>query len=180
MGATLSQGLGDHFGGISVNDPLASRKNVGNRASKINFNIRESILMAARLSLHLRLSGQLSDKPLLISDQFAIGGSDSVRGFTQGEAVGDNGIIAGGEFRTSLDQQGRVFVAVFVDQGISSLHNAEQGQPSHTALTSAGLGFRVTLVQYLHGRIDFGIPVSSSQNADNESSVVYAQLVSQF
>ncbi|MEK7703026.1 MAG: ShlB/FhaC/HecB family hemolysin secretion/activation protein [Nitrospirota bacterium] len=161
IGGSISQGFGDHAG-------------------KINLNLRDTLLMTSRLSLQMRMASQVSGEQLLVQDQFAMGGIDSVRGFTPGEGVGDNGGVVSGEFRIALDQPGRFLASVFLDQGFSSLHKAGEGQASHTSLTSAGIGFRATFSPHLYGRIDLGVPVSSSRNADNKSTVIYVQGVVQF
>jgi hemolysin activation/secretion protein len=177
VGGTMSQGLGTILGGTGADHASASRTGAKNWPTKINFNLRENLMIGERYSLQFRASGQLASQPLLVSDQFGMGGADSVRGFTQGEGVGDNGVTASGELRASLDQQGRFFVTAFVDSGISFLSQAEPGQESHVALTGAGFGLRAGLGQTLYGRIDIGIPISPSQNAEHENAVLYLQMV---
>ena len=41
----------------------------------------------------LRLTGQVADQPLVSDEQFSAGGLDSVRGYLQASATGDNGLV---------------------------------------------------------------------------------------
>ncbi|MEK7286562.1 MAG: ShlB/FhaC/HecB family hemolysin secretion/activation protein [Nitrospirota bacterium] len=164
---TLTQGFGKNLG-------------VRYQAAKINFNMKDDLVLNSRFSLQSKVAGQLSNTSLLLSDQFTIGGIDSVRGFTQGEGVGDNGATTGMELRLSLDQQGRFATVGFIDHGSAFLRNAQPGQRSHTALTGMGIGLRAAFLPYLFGRIDLGIPVSPSKNADHKGIVAYAQVACEF
>jgi len=186
MDGSLSQGLGSIFGGTTIDDPHASRKNVGNRSTKLNVNLAENVIVGDRLSFLFRVAGQVSDKSLLVSDQFSLGGVDSIRGFTRGESVGDNGIVVNSEMNTPLYDEGRLIGAVFLDHGISFLRVAEPGQSSKTTLTSAGVGLRAVWNQWAQwarsfsGRLDLGIPLSPVENADKRKAVVTVSIVMRF
>ena len=47
-----------------------------------------------------KMQGQVADGPLVSSEQFSIGGLDTVRGYLESEALGDNGVV--GNARTAL------------------------------------------------------------------------------
>lgn len=47
-----------------------------------------------------RLSAQFTNKALITPEQFAIGGADSVRGYTESTSLGDGGILGSLELRT--------------------------------------------------------------------------------
>ena len=51
-------------------------------------------------ALAVRGSAQLSDSPLVSSEQFAAGGASSVRGYLEAEDTGDNGAVASVELRS--------------------------------------------------------------------------------
>jgi hemolysin activation/secretion protein len=169
MDGTLTQGIGSSLGGTEGND-----------ATKLNLNLTDNLLIDPRLSFLLRTAFQLSSRSLLVADQFSIGGVDSVRGFTQGEAVGDNGISISGEAQTPLYDDGRLAGAVFLDHGIAFLRGANMSQSAQTTLTSAGVGLRARWDASLSGRLDLGIPLSPSKNADNESAVVTVSVAIRF
>ena len=103
----------------------------------------------------LRISGQLADQPLLLGEEFGLGGPDSARGFTQSEVLGDSGYTIGLELRHPLDKEARQQLAVFVDHGVAYTFNTPAGQSAVQALTGAGLGWRVPFEPYYlppHGR----------------------------
>ncbi len=165
----LTQGLGNSLGGSA-----------GNGTTKINFNLAENVLINPRLSFFLKTAFQLSSRSLLVSDQFGMGGADSVRGFTQGQSVGDNGILINLEGQTPLYDEGRLSFVVFLDHGITYLRDAGPGQSSQNTLTSGGLGLRAGWDASLSGRLDLGIPLSPSENADDGKSVVTVSVVMRF
>lgn len=50
--------------------------------------------------LYGKTQGQISDQPLISSEQFGLGGFDSVRGYLESENVGDNGLMGSFELRS--------------------------------------------------------------------------------
>ena len=46
------------------------------------------------------MQGQVADQPLVSSEQFSIGGQDTVRGYLESEALGDYGIAGTLELRS--------------------------------------------------------------------------------
>ena len=166
---TLTQGLGHTLGGTEGND-----------ATKLNLNLVDKIFVGSRFSFLLRTSGQVSNKRMSVSDQFSIGGADSVRGFTPGESFGDNGAVFSAEAQLAIDQQERVLFVVFLDNGRTFLRDAKVGLLSQKSLTGAGAGFRARWNESLSGRLDFGIPLSPNENVDKEKSVVTGSVVVRF
>ena len=57
-------------------------------------SINYSLDLFAGFELALKLAGQVTDQPLISSEQFSAGGMDSVRGYLEAEALGDNGGLA--------------------------------------------------------------------------------------
>jgi hemolysin activation/secretion protein len=50
--------------------------------------------------LYGRLQGQLADGPLVSSEQFSLGGLDTVRGYLESETLGDDGVVGTFEVRS--------------------------------------------------------------------------------
>ena len=61
----------------------------------INPSFSSDIFMPRNWTLSLRLDGQISTEPLISNEQFGIGGVNSVKGYHEGEAFGDEGWHAG-------------------------------------------------------------------------------------
>jgi hemolysin activation/secretion protein len=111
------------------------------------------------LQLWGSLQGQLSNEPLVSSEQFGLGGVDSVRGYLEAETLGDYGLTLQSEFR-SPDIRKYVRGPVrswrfhlFADTGVINLRDPTVGQRSTNGLSSVGVGTRVNLWGYLNGAV---------------------------
>jgi hemolysin activation/secretion protein len=94
-----------------------------------------------------RLEGQLASGPLINNEQFAIGGAQSVRGYSEAERLGDRGIEGTLELRTPqlFARKARIeqsYVSLFADAGRVSILEPLPEQISAYSLASAGVGFR--------------------------------------
>jgi hemolysin activation/secretion protein len=105
-------------------------------------------LLPGQWSLVGRVTGQLASGPLINNEQFAIGGADSVRGYTEAERLGDDGIDGSLELRTPQLLSGRwpkveqSYLSMFVDGGRVRTLEPLPGQTSVFSLASAGMGMR--------------------------------------
>ena len=116
---------------------------------------------------------QLSPNSLLPSQQFTIGGGQSVRGFRQGVRSGDNGIRFSLEDRITVARDkktGRsVFqIAPFADLG-TVWNNPNNPNPSSNQnfLASAGLGLIVEPTPNLLMRLDYALPLVNLSDRGN-------------
>ncbi len=107
---------------------------------------------------------QLSPDSLLSSQQFVIGGGQSVRGFRQNVRFGDNGFRFSIEDRITVARNGEgnsVFqVAPFLDLG--QVWNNPDNQDllrNKTFLGGLGLGLIYTPIRNLSIRVDFALPL---------------------
>jgi hemolysin activation/secretion protein len=96
------------------------------------------------LQLRFRLIWQLSNDPLLPTEQIAVGGRFSVRGYRENQLIRDNALIVSMETLIPLVQHHRwadfVHVIPFVDFGRG--WNRKVETPDPTNLASIGLGVR--------------------------------------
>lgn len=107
---------------------------------------------------------QLTGDPLLPSEQFAIGGGESLRGYRQNARTGDNGFRFSIEDRITLsrdaDQRPVFQLAPFFDMG--SAWNVDKNpnfSPSQTFLTSVGLGVIWQPTKQIDLRVDYAPPL---------------------
>jgi hemolysin activation/secretion protein len=102
-------------------------------------------------------TGQVSGSSLVSSEQFALGGSESVRGYLEAETLGDMGGYVQTELRSPSVAKyiggplRSLRLHAFYDAGVVSLHNALAGSHTTTELESAGIGGRINLWGYLSG-----------------------------
>ena len=106
---------------------------------------------------------QLTPDSLLPSEQFFIGGGQSLRGYRQNARAGDNGFRFVIEDRITLTRNQRgdsaLQVAPFVDLGAVWNHDGNPNElPDKTFLASAGLGLLWEPLPGLNLRLDYGVP----------------------
>ena len=110
---------------------------------------------------------QQSNANLLPSEQFGLGGYDTVRGYDERESNGDNGFLLSTEIATppvSLFQlfglpkvKDQLQFFGFVDYGGTSLHHVTPADVNpNTNLLGIGPGFRYAITPYLTARFDYG------------------------
>jgi hemolysin activation/secretion protein len=119
-----------------------------------------------------KIQGQVSDQPLVNSEQFAGGGLPTVRGYLEAETLGDNGAfgtveLRGPNFLSSLGveaNEGRIYI--FADGGYLELIHPLPEQDSMFALASVGAGARIKFRNHWNGSLDAAVPfISQSQTA---------------
>ncbi|MBX9964847.1 MAG: BamA/TamA family outer membrane protein [Burkholderiales bacterium] len=115
-------------------------------------------------SVFVRVGGQMASQPLISSEQYFAGGVDSVRGYLEAEALGDDGVMGRLELRTPsfADHLGSVVNTItahaFLEGAELLLQNPLPGQQGRTRLSSAGLGLRARGPRNLVATADLGWP----------------------
>jgi hemolysin activation/secretion protein len=106
---------------------------------------------------------QLTPDSLLGSEQFFIGGAQSVRGYYQNGRFGDNGFRFSIENRTSLqrDEGGNTIfqISPFLDLGYVWSTNSAFQVAEQNFLLGTGLGLMFIPIPDLNARIDLGMPL---------------------
>jgi hemolysin activation/secretion protein len=108
---------------------------------------REQVLPHA-WTLVGRIEGQLASGPLINNEGFVAGGFDSVRGYTEAERLGDNGIRGMLELRTPqlfmqrFSQLERSYFLAFVEGAHLRILEPLPEQIDEYSLASIGLGLR--------------------------------------
>ena len=91
----------------------------------------------------------------------SLGGFDSVRGYRQDFALGDNGLFASAEVRIPLLHirriDGVMQLTPFVDMG--TIWNSDDTEINNDFLASIGIGLNFTVGNGFNARIDWGIPL---------------------
>ncbi len=110
---------------------------------------------------------QGATETLLPSEQFALGGYDTVRGYDEREVNVDNGFCGNFEVRTRpyriLNKKDALVLLAFVDYGIgSNIHPLHEENKWHYLL-GVGPGLRYHLGRYLSARVDVGYRLHKTQ-----------------
>lgn len=131
--------------------------------------------------LYGKVQGQVADGPLVSSEQFSVGGLDTVRGYLESETLGDNGVVGNLELRSSnigellqkqmKDESGQgparftVFnewrFFGFTDAGTAVVLRPQVEQQSTFNVWSYGVGARFKMFDYLNGTLVYSVPMVS-------------------
>ena len=174
---SLGTGL---FGSTNVTTPSGSFLSWLGQIQRVQSLGTDSLLIGA-------LDLQLSADPLLSSQQFTIGGGQSLRGFRQNARTGDNGIRFSLEnrFVALRNDLGATLLQVipFLDAGAIWNHpNNPNTLPSQNFLAGGGVGLLFTPLERLNMRLDYAIPfINLSDRGSNlQESAFYFSLGYQF
>ncbi|WP_353229017.1 ShlB/FhaC/HecB family hemolysin secretion/activation protein [Novosphingobium sp.] len=113
-----------------------------------------------------KLAGQFADSHLVSNEQFAGGGTQTVRGYFSSEAVGDTGIEPSLELRSpslaglfgSWLTEARAFA--FADAAFLHTDSALAGQTRGYDLVGVGGGLRLRLFSRFSGEVVAGVPMT--------------------
>ena len=178
------QGFSQILDGQVPNDPDFIRLNTDITFTKFVGSITRLQRMPYGLLGIVSATGQYATGRLPSSEELHIGGSGTVRGYSQGEYSGDRGYYGTFELRVPIVNTDRLAVqlAAFSDWGRAYINNplpAEQDLRDR-AIVSAGLGLRVSLAPYLRFQLDWAKYIFGEAPLDDEvasQGVWYFQLV---
>ena len=107
--------------------------------------------------------GQKATKPLIQSEEFALGGYDTVRGYDEREFISDNGFCFNIELRSphwSLVRcrkyRDEWTFLVFFDYGLGTSQLHVNDEQKSTFLLGIGPGIRLAISPFLKFRLDYG------------------------
>ena len=131
----------------------------------LKFDIKHTQKLAYNWSLQAKLGGQLANDPLISAEQFTVGGADSVRGYTESAALGDNGVSASAELRTPplikfvknawlADTIKELYGYTFIDYGHVNIYEPI-GQKASSDIASVGLGIKLKATKGLFANVDY-------------------------
>lgn len=137
--------------------------------TRVDLSIHRLQHLGPNLTALLRLSGQWSDTDLLpASEQVQLGGVATVRGFDEGELLGDNGYFVSAELQWSV-LPGRLTTSLFVDHGGAFSVASPDEWSDH--LTSGGLGLLIDLSRWFTARLSYGVPLGDRPGIDDEPTL---------
>ena len=143
----VSRGLG-FDGRTRAGDPLASRPDAGGRFTKAVVNVQLAHPLSERMALNIAMTGQLSDRALLLVEELALGGNRIGRAYDFNAVTGDRGIAGAMELSYRLPDPAKgprqIDLFGYVDGGV--VGQAGHGsQPGRRGLASVGAGSRFVL-----------------------------------
>ncbi|MGA3171009.1 MAG: ShlB/FhaC/HecB family hemolysin secretion/activation protein [Chthoniobacteraceae bacterium] len=125
------------------------------------------------LQLFGKVAGQVSDSPLINSEQYSLGGLGTVRGYLESEVLADDAAVFNFEFRSpsllgwlrSADKTGNDWrFYFFTDAATGSIQDSLPEQTVRYSLASYGGGTRMTLLNHFNGSLDVAVPLFNQAN----------------
>ncbi|WP_448046346.1 ShlB/FhaC/HecB family hemolysin secretion/activation protein [Bradyrhizobium liaoningense] len=147
----------------------------------LNLDVSHTHELLEGFQLYGKVQGQIADGPLVSSEQFSIGGLDTVRGYLESEVLGDDGVVGNFELRTpnigdwlqrqTKDETGlgpARFTAfnewhlfAFADGGHATVLIPLPEQQSQFDVWSYGVGTRFKVFSTVNGMIAYSVPMIS-------------------
>jgi hemolysin activation/secretion protein len=141
-------------------------------------------LLAPETTLSVKVGAQLSDRIVVSSERFGLGGRNSVRGYRQDLRLTDNGLFASVELTWPIQRfrgnWGALYLAPFIDIGTG--WNSSDDSISPNTLVGTGLGL-LWEGDNFSARFDWGIPlvdVDGSTRTWQESGIYFSIIYNLF
>lgn len=142
-------------------------------------------------SFYMLTTGQITSEPLLPSEQFGLGGYDSVRGYEQRELNEDNAFVVSSEFRSpaipiiksirsSCSFYDALQFLVFLDYGLGRTRKTFPGSGKSDYLLGAGPGLRYTIEPYLTLRFDWGIRLHNKKAFEGDWNRIHFNVTASY
>jgi hypothetical protein len=142
-------------------------------------------------TVKLHADGQWADGPLFSNEQYAMGGVNGVRGYTDGEAYGDEGwrvmfepqmppIDIGMFGNEGSEEPCWLRGSVFMDYGETYLLNPPAGNSGHQKFWGVGWAATVNIGTHLDGRVSMAFPLTATQQTPAGGIHIYFGVGAQF
>ncbi|MBI5462533.1 MAG: ShlB/FhaC/HecB family hemolysin secretion/activation protein [Gammaproteobacteria bacterium] len=157
-----------------------------NNFMHLNADLEHTQVLSRGFHLRGRIEGQLADSPLISNEQYSAGGADSVRGYRESQALGDDGISGTVELQTAnliregWTWPGELTALAFVDGASLRVREPLAGQTARYVLSSAGAGLRFDAWSHLTGSLDLAWPFHANGDIEAGEERVHFRLAYEF
>jgi len=154
------------------------------------FNLNRTFILPYKFTISGNFSGQLASAPLMPTEQYGLGGYNTVRGYDERSANGENAYVFNTELRTPPGSIFKIFGNQEVDDSIQFLAFFDYGFVGNIKpvpgtleqtvfLMSVGPGLRYNIDRFVSVRFDWGFqlhqaPIGSVTGSRAELSVTAA------
>ena len=112
------------------------------------------------------VDGQLANEALIAGEQFGVGGAGSVRGFSEREVAGDDGVRGSVELWSPAVAETGMRFLVFADAGRVSAAADDDARPGDT-IASVGAGLRWSWKEHVALLLDVGVIVEGTATRED-------------
>lgn len=147
---------------------LDKRPGVGNSAgAKPNFFIAKAEVERTQalprgFEAYAKLDGFFSGSPLISNEQFLAGGVDTVRGYLEAEASGDQAVHSTLEIRTPQLLKNIAWVKDFKFAAFYDIASLKTIDAEATQLSGTGVGLRLKAFNGVNFNLDLAVPLKDS------------------
>jgi hemolysin activation/secretion protein len=186
---TVTAGLNLLPRGTAMDVKEYENKRYKARANYIAFKagVEHAAALPYEFGLNLKIDAQVTDQPLISNEQVSAGGMESVRGYRESEAAGDNTVcssleIAFPEYFTwfssrSVKESGenkaekhvqryKFRPYVFYDMAYLRLKDPLPREEQPGMIQGTGIGFRGYVTRYINYGFDWGMALNRTDNTD--------------
>lgn len=182
----LSQGLGI-LGASDEGDANLSRPDGDPQFSKAELELQRLQRVTGAVNVQLTARGQLSDGPLLSSEEFGVGGISSGRGYDPSEIVGDEGISGSLEvqWNNPFQPDGQIVqkyqLYTFFDIGRVWNDDATTNDEERESLAATGAGLRMNFTHDMQAGVGVAFPLTRRvESEDDKDPRFYLNVSKQF
>jgi len=173
----------------------AAFNNIRNRAKNHyiygRFSLAETYHMPKGWNLFFILRGQGASRVLLPSEQFALGGYDTVRGYDEREFNSDNTVLSTAELRCpsfslfnwsrKKSSKDHLMFLIFADYARGWNYKSLSNEPRRNEwLASVGPGLRYTFSHYLNARVDWGFKLHKDDVIGDHYGKVHVSVIASY
>lgn len=176
------------LGGLEHNDPIASRREADGYFWQYNVTFGRLQNIWKGTQAVGRIGAQFSPHRLVPAQQFRIGGFDTVRGYGEGEYLGDYGFQGSLELRVppyfipkdwkwpagKSTLRDTIRGVGFIDFGKGFLNSPFLDEEKNRQLIGVGGGLRVSINRNVQARVDWGVPVGEKPNEGHAHLIHFA------
>lgn len=177
----FSFGTAGFLGASERNHPTATRPETGGFFFKYEQSINRIQRMPLQSYVLLRSRIQLASHTLASSEQFQLGGENSVRGYPEGDYLADmGGTLSLDWVFTKTPLPRAIQPVIFGDVGGGRLKKVSIGEQRKKILAGLGCGLRIRLQDKVYMVLDWAMAVGDEPNGGSGSSTYKMSLQAEF
>ena len=145
--------------------------------------LQRSQKLSRGMNLFVKVDGQVTQQPLINNEQYIAGGMESVRGYKESEASGDEAVHTTIEisFPDPLEHSGigkgfHMTPFLFYDMAKLTVLDALPGTEGNIKLEGAGLGMRGTMAKNLEYELDGAKALDATDQTKSNDLRIYFKL----
>jgi hemolysin activation/secretion protein len=177
----FSGGLNMSFRGVVSNEREFEVKRFKGRANYIyaTAGVQRTQKLPRSMGLFVKVDGQISDQPLIDNEQYSAGGMESVRGYRETEALGDNALHGTVEVsfpdpfeKREIGKKVQMTPFLFYDIARLTLRDPLPGQDRSVTLSGTGAGIRGFITKHVEYEVDWAVVLNGTDRTDRHSQRV--------